>query len=725
MGPVAAQVGWRKLRESEFRSARARASHVVAFHGSAGLLVLGGQATPTPWLPDALWWTSAFGWNGGPGAPPPERSGHAVAEVGASQDLVVFGGRTTTAARLDETWTYDGSWQELAPAARPSARDDHAMAATTGNRVVLFGGRAANVLGDTWIWNGSTWSAAAPSTAPAARHGHAMAYDRARGVTVLFGGRDATGTVLDDTWEWDGSQWTRILPALAPAGRSGHGMAFDEVRGGIVLFGGETTTGPNAETWTWDGGQWTQPSPTSTPPATRDHAIAFDRNLQSVVVHGGSDGTWRYGDLWAWDGSVWDRVAHVTPDRRSSPAIAFDTQRQLLWLVSGTSEFSSGVYAQLADFWAWDGSTWAERPVGGNQPVFWGGKGAYDAARDRFVTIAGAGTPETWEWNGSAWTSRPTPELGSLQHSLVYHGGRGTVLAVAGGPTPAVREWNGSGWALVPTTGTGPRAHVPAVAYDSHRDRLVAVGPSLLEWDGSQWQTTSGPVPFVNLHPYYYYSYPFSDDELVYDPARRVLIAVTGIDGTDQETWEWDGADWAQHPYGGPDSFAGYRLAYDTVNQTVLQIGAARQAYGGSNDATLWSYGGGVGTYTSFGTGCPGGSGVPQLQAGYLPTAGGPFEVRLLKPFGAPGAVIFGLSDSSWGAATLPLELSLIGSPGCHLWVSPDVVVPVSSAFGIGSVIVPNLVPALAGGVFFNQGVVLDPTAGVITTAGWRAVVGC
>lgn len=65
---------------------------------------------------------------------------------------------------------------------------------------VLFGGfSGSNLLNDTWEWDGTTWAQASPTTSPTARVLHAMAYDSTRGVTVLFGGAD--GGLLGDTWE--------------------------------------------------------------------------------------------------------------------------------------------------------------------------------------------------------------------------------------------------------------------------------------------------------------------------------------------------------------------------------------------------------------------------------------------------------------------------------------------------------------------------------------------
>jgi len=68
----------------------------------------------------------------------------------------------------------------------------------------------------------------------------------------------------------------------------------------------------------------------------------------------------------------------------------------------------------------------------------------------------------------------------------------------------------------------------------------------------------------------------------------------------------------------------------------------------------------------------------------------------------------------------LPLELSLIGMPGCWLRVSPDIGLR-ATAQGTAKgwfaqpVSIPNL-PALRGQRLFAQWLVLDPTHGASTT---------
>jgi hypothetical protein len=97
------------------------------------------------------------------------------------------------------------SWTKQSPTARPSARDYASIAydAATGN-VVLFGGHGPGVLGDTWVWDGSTWTRQHPATRPTPRSEAAMAFDAATGNVVLFSGY-AVHNVPRDTWVWGSS----------------------------------------------------------------------------------------------------------------------------------------------------------------------------------------------------------------------------------------------------------------------------------------------------------------------------------------------------------------------------------------------------------------------------------------------------------------------------------------------------------------------------------------
>ncbi|MDQ6846514.1 MAG: hypothetical protein M3019_02860 [Candidatus Dormibacteraeota bacterium] len=78
----------------------------------------------------------------------------------------------------------------------------------------------------------------APSNSPAgppARSNAAMAYDSAAGVTVMFGGTDASGRTLTDAWTWDGSTWKAA--ARGPGPLVDIRMVDDPADAGVLLLG--------------------------------------------------------------------------------------------------------------------------------------------------------------------------------------------------------------------------------------------------------------------------------------------------------------------------------------------------------------------------------------------------------------------------------------------------------------------------------------------------------
>jgi hypothetical protein len=95
----------------------------------------------------------------------------------------------------------------------------------------------------TWLaeFDRARWRRGSPGSGTGFDHS-AVAFDRARGVTVAFGGSfpffaDA------GTREWNGATWTlRTLPT-SPPGRSRAAMAFDRLRAQQLLFAGSMRGG--------------------------------------------------------------------------------------------------------------------------------------------------------------------------------------------------------------------------------------------------------------------------------------------------------------------------------------------------------------------------------------------------------------------------------------------------------------------------------------------------
>jgi len=121
---------------------------------------------------------------------------------------------------------------------------------------------------------------------------------------------------------------------------------------------------------------------------------------------------------------------------------------------------------------------------------------------------------------------------------------------------------------------------------------------------------------------------------------------------------------------------------------------------------------------------------VPQLTNAGVPETGTSFDVELqdAKP-SANCWLLHGISDSTYGALTLPFDLGVIGAPTCYLLASGEVVIPATTtASGTAAVAIslPND-PRLVGTVFFNQWIIADAAAnslGLYLSDAGRGTVG-
>jgi len=88
-----------------------------------------------------------------------------------------------------------------------------------------------------------------------------------------------------------------------------------------------------------------------------------------------------------------------------------------------------------------------------------------------------------------------------------------------------------------------------------------------------------------------------------------------------------------------------------------------------------------------------------------------------------------GASRSKWGALTLPLDLKVLGAPGCLLLTSTDIVLTVPTD-AVGRASVPLSVPnmsSLIGKHFYGQYLIHDPGANklnLVASPGIDATVG-
>lgn len=593
-----ASVVWRE-RLASATTPVARSDHVMAYDNRRGVLVMFGGRDIAFY--DDTWEWSDGRWID-PMAPRPYPDVRRIpAMVFDSQRgvSVLFGGNDGN-IELDDLWEWDGTaWTERLPAGpRPTARDCTAMAYDSRRGVtVLFGGyqTGGTYMQDTWEWDGTAWAQITPQgDVPPRRECHAVAFDHQRGVVVMFGGFDypsSVSTLRQDTWEWDGAIWVEKMSGGAtPRARRRHALAYDAARGVTVLFGGRNDLGNvTQETWTWNGSNWVAAAPTGPVPDARQfQALAYDSARERVVLYGGHDANGdRLGDIWDWDGTEWtDRTeSGVAPVARVEHGLVFESD-------SGTALLFGGERwddTLLQDTWRWNGTTWREvTPVTYNPSPRESHAIAFDSGRGVAVLFGGWDgvdtLADTWEWSAGAWTPvTPDPDISSGRDSarMVYDSDRRVTVLFGGydgaAPTDDTWEWDGTSWLeAIPSGDRPPARYLHGLAYDSGRQVVVMFGGygnagilgDTWEWDGSQWSQPPALAvkPSARHNP-----------ALAYDAARTVTVLFGGWDDETHpmDMWEWDGSAWTERLLSGavPIGRDGQRMVFDTARQRTVLFG--------------------------------------------------------------------------------------------------------------------------------------------------------
>ncbi len=482
--------------------------------------------------------------------------------------------------RNSEIWTYEwnGTFREIAtPAAGevPRVTGGAAFAFDDNRRrVVMFGGGSVaepgTSLNDTWEFNGARWTLVTPVDAirPPARKNAALVYDKIRGKTVLFGGRDVDGTSAvqkRDLWEWDGKRWTNVaISGSWPTARSDMAAAWDPFRGAVAIYGGNTANGaavtPSAELWEWSGTVWSQKASNTgltRAAMTRDPYTGGTGNF--MVVWGGiplPGAGFNY--LYSWTNDVWSPTnigsLNSPPPQRAGAYLAYDESKNVAVMFGPMADGGTGSEVwTLGDRAVLFGAPWiASEVFNSANPSFDTNAIMYNPSTSGpasgFPFFLSETAPTQWVWDGGVWASTPQNFSGASPYTtprrdwaIGFDNFRSRVVAFGGrfddgGVTDETWQYTGLNWAqaaMSPATRPSPRRSA-AISYDpvSHNTILYggvnAAGNALYDtwsFNGSAWtQLDAGPPP-----------YPSSASPMVYSRARSAPLLL------DATTWQFAG----------------------------------------------------------------------------------------------------------------------------------------------------------------------------------------
>lgn len=509
-------------------------SRVVLFGGVGG----GGTALGDTWDWDGTrWFRHAV-----PG--PPGRRRHTMTTVG--DKVLLFGGESYVSSQLNDLWEWNGTvWNQRNPITSPPPRNQHGAAAL-GSSLLIFGGYttnsgAAQLLGDTWLWNGSRWTEV-QSAGPSPRLGPAMATFGNK--IILFGGAAIGTNGTDGFWEWNGTAWNPIPVAGAkPSPRFGASM----VKAGnkLVLQGGNTGVRYSLETWEWDGTTWALRS--SVAPSVQGRLASFQN--EALLIGGGdavnSPSRGAGAQVWRWSANSWTALTNDAPHQDGPMA---ERGASVITLSDGRTWSFDGDQWTLLQVASPPSRTGAAMATVGDKTILFGGQ---DLANTRLN--------DTWEWDGIRWTQKtvvnsPSPRS---NHAMAR---RGTNVVLFGGRTPTgasaeTWEWDGTNW--LDRTSAGPSARNSS-AMASMGSHVVLYGgetnvgqADTWEWDGTNWtqRFALSPPGARTFHA----MAPFNGGALLFGGQSGSVLVGT--------TWFWDGSTWAQFTDPGPAPRSRHSLA--------------------------------------------------------------------------------------------------------------------------------------------------------------------
>ncbi len=300
------------------------------------------------------------------GRRPSARAFHGTAYDAVSDQVILYGGHAHPDPNKG-TWAYDldtNSWTDMNPPTSPDAdpfpRSDHAMAYDAqSDRVILFGGFAGFVVGETWAYdfNSNSWTDMSATPSPTARGAGQMVYDTRSDRVILFGG--VNGIIYDETWayDFDTNAWTQLSPSTKPPPEACFALAYDAESDRVILFGFDQ----RHATWAYDfnTNAWTDMNPERSPRVQDYHAMTYDAGSDRVILFGGTGGS----ETWAYDFNTnrWTRMNPVVhPSARWGHRMVYHARSERIILFGGERIFEE---LWSDETWAYDFNTDTWTPV--------------------------------------------------------------------------------------------------------------------------------------------------------------------------------------------------------------------------------------------------------------------------------------------------------------------------------------------------------------------------
>jgi hypothetical protein len=206
--------------------------------------------------------------------------------------------------------------------------------------------------------------------------------------------------------------------------------------------------------------------------------------------------------------------------------------------------------------------------------------GSLRAGRSVVVAVVvAAATPnaraQDWRWQ--------SPRPGSAG---AYDSARERLVAVD--PTSfELTAWDGRDWAAVPAS-PRPTGSSPAVAFDGARRKLVLVASAAVhetwEWDGFGWSLRPTPVAPPPRYSHGMAWHQATGQVVLFGGAAPSTNALLG------DTWLWNGLTWERANVPGPSPRRFPSLAYDSVRQRTVLFGGSDPA-GPLHDTWEWTGG--------------------------------------------------------------------------------------------------------------------------------------